>query len=828
MLSVGDRLRLADVEDVTVSSEGRFVAYTVRRVRNARQGADAHDAVLQRHIYVASVSGREPPRLLTRGAADAHSPAWHPDSDQLAFVRSVNGTPQIFILSLSGGAPYQLTDVPHGAADPQWDPEGQRVLFASQVPASALRPSTPAAEPSERPGRVPQDTMVTAQPDTLIVLRHAVTLDPVDTLAARPDGGLAPRAQRPPVARLDTLTTTPVDSLAGVMDSLRVRRDTLLQVPPVPTAPDPDGSLLQVRRWLARSPATAPDVLTHPLSGASATASAQPLYQHYFVVSVPPSIARETPERPTPRRVTSGWRTYSDATWLPLGLEIVVSASPPSAKPIDRVAARNLYLVSVRRGSLSRLLYLPGYALRAPRVTPDGTNIAFFARALDDPSAQTEIGLVPLDGRTSPSLISTEFDREPETLQWSPNGWHLYTTAASGGDRPLFRFAPFAQPDSTAQTPRPERLSTSRDSFVVDASMQRPVVPDQLTAAFRHVEAFAVTDATVLYAARSLTQPPEVYSNTVSFQRERRISSLHTAWADARTPPMVDTLKAFGPDSVAVYGRLMQRPTPERMQRPLLVDVATGAPSLDRWHARHVLAARGFAVLVAAPRRTPGYGTALPDTARADAWNRMRDLLALADSAAARPGVDSTRQVLLGHDTGAALAAWTASQADRFRAVILDGGALRGTPPVGTGRDSLRMVRALGGMPWEGPLPPPHAIDSTEAAAFLKAYLPRTADAELPPSVRLQQRTPLTYAHHIRSPLLLMHTQNADGHRIAEQMYRRLKVLRRPVEWVRYPAVTPRASVGPTLDRLLRTYEFAARFTNSVHPSRRPPPPTED
>jgi Tol biopolymer transport system component len=49
-----------------------------------------------------------------------------PDGKQLAFIRYVEEKSQIFILSMEGGEPVQLTTVKYGANNPKWSPDGKK------------------------------------------------------------------------------------------------------------------------------------------------------------------------------------------------------------------------------------------------------------------------------------------------------------------------------------------------------------------------------------------------------------------------------------------------------------------------------------------------------------------------------------------------------------------------------------------------------------------------------------------------------------------------------------------------------------------------------
>jgi Tol biopolymer transport system component len=56
-----------------------------------------------------------------------------PDGKQLAFTRYVEEKSQIFILSMEGGEPVQLTTVKYGANNPKWSPDGKKILFSSSI-----------------------------------------------------------------------------------------------------------------------------------------------------------------------------------------------------------------------------------------------------------------------------------------------------------------------------------------------------------------------------------------------------------------------------------------------------------------------------------------------------------------------------------------------------------------------------------------------------------------------------------------------------------------------------------------------------------------------
>ncbi len=125
------------VADPQISADGSQVAFV-------RVTADEKRDVYDTDIWVVSADGREVPRQVTRGTADS-SPRWSPDGRQLAFVRSAQRDgrpqpPQVFVLTLRGGEPRQITDIARGAGSPAWSPDGRTIAFTSTARAEDLSP----------------------------------------------------------------------------------------------------------------------------------------------------------------------------------------------------------------------------------------------------------------------------------------------------------------------------------------------------------------------------------------------------------------------------------------------------------------------------------------------------------------------------------------------------------------------------------------------------------------------------------------------------------------------------------------------------------------
>lgn len=840
-LKASDVRKIQTIDEVVLSPSGRNVAYVVHRAAASESTAQADRS----HLYVVPSTGRDDPHLLTRSARGATQPAWHPDGDQIAFVRPVDGTPQVFILSLSGGEPYQLTDFAHGATDPSWSPNGDRLLFSSALPAAALHHRSTRRHPSPRPARAPRDTVRRGTSETVLVLRRERTFEPVDTLTLDADGRLrlpadTGRTLRPPTdvavsdslpsLRLDSLRALSSDSLRTVFRRLRLLPDTTTVSVPPDTAAAPDGDLLQRRRWLAQQSSRTAQVHTRSAALNAPDRSSQVSYQHYFVVDVPEGIDTRTPPRPQPRPVTTGYRSFQSSTWLPGGSQILVSAPSPRPDTLD-APAKNLYLVDVGSSLTQRLLQIDGYSLSSPTLTDDGSTVAFRARPLAAPSYEhNEIGLFELDGRSSPTLITTKLDRNVQTARWSPDGWYLYVTANTGGGRSLYRFAPFAQDDTSAAAPARGRTSlqdefkTSRDTFVLDSSMVDPTAYDRGTAPNRFVRAVDVTDSKVVYAMATPKNPSELYANTVSFNNEKRLSAHNTNWTRRRYFPTSQRVSAWN-DGFRVPGRLtLPSSHKDTSQTPLAVLLRGGPPPLaassyrSAWTERQYLVEQGYGVLEVWPRGSEGFGEAYKRHNFQD-WGSgpASDVIALTDSVLARHWANTPPQVLAGRAYGGTLAAWLVAHTDRFDAAAAQSGVYALDAFYGESKTGTLLLDQFGGPPWSEALPAQSPV--LRPRPLLNTGLLPPLDTTQSPKTALRRSAPLSKAHQIDTPLLLMHgaTDSVVSPTQTERLYRRLEALNTPVEYVRYPRAghsLRTASPLQRMDRLVRLSEFFARYVS--------------
>ncbi len=139
------------IESFDLSPDGESLVYARRTVE---RGA------YRSHLWIAPWAGGRA-RRLTDGPVRDGTPAISPDGRRVAFVRGpadvagkrgATGEPQIWIVALEGGQPWQLTRLAHGAGAPGWSPDGTRIalLAAGGAPLFVVGREVKGRQPTAR------------------------------------------------------------------------------------------------------------------------------------------------------------------------------------------------------------------------------------------------------------------------------------------------------------------------------------------------------------------------------------------------------------------------------------------------------------------------------------------------------------------------------------------------------------------------------------------------------------------------------------------------------------------------------------------------------
>jgi dipeptidyl aminopeptidase/acylaminoacyl peptidase len=142
-------------------------------------------------------------------------------------------------------------------------------------------------------------------------------------------------------------------------------------------------------------------------------------------------------------------------------------------------------------------------------------------------------------------------------------------------------------------------------------------------------------------------------------------------------PGVVERLTAWAGDGTEI-GSWLVRPADASADHPApLVVWVHGGPlgSWNGWHWRwnpHLLAARGYAVLLPDPALSTGYGQRMVDRGWND-WGGApyEDVTAAVDAALAeRADLDGAQTALMGGSYGGYMANWVAGHTERYRAIV--------------------------------------------------------------------------------------------------------------------------------------------------------------
>jgi dipeptidyl aminopeptidase/acylaminoacyl peptidase len=266
-------------------------------------------------------------------------------------------------------------------------------------------------------------------------------------------------------------------------------------------------------------------------------------------------------------------------------------------------------------------------------------------------------------------------------------------------------------------------------------------------------------------------EPGDIYTLTIGPDggagatpaEPRRLTSVNQALLEEMRLAEPEELRATAPDGQEIHGWLLrpQEAVPGS-RSPLILEIH-GGPHTQYghvfFHEIQWLAARGYCVLYTNPRGSKGYGEAFTAGVRGR-WGEadFGDLMAMVDAAVARGGVDPQRLGVTGGSYGGFMTNWVVSHTDRFRAAVTQRSVTNLMSMAGTCDFAFDDHNYFDANAWDDP------------AGYLRL-------------------SPLTYAAHVHTPLLILHSEGDLRCPIeqAEQWYAALKRLGCEVEFVRFP-----------------------------------------
>jgi dipeptidyl aminopeptidase/acylaminoacyl peptidase len=468
-----------------------------------------------------------------------------------------------------------------------------------------------------------------------------------------------------------------------------------------------------------------------------------------------------------PRRLTNNVADYGAPVWSKSGRHLITSRSynPDADEPARQ---RNLYLIEVESGIERRIKDDENnYYDAIP--SQDGNWLA--AHRMNRPSVDDLIRftLIPLEGGEFIDL-NLELDRPIEQSDWTSDD-KLVVVVATQGRHEIHQLDPHSK------------------TFT-------PIVADDQTI-------FALNlgnDGSIAYVAGTAMHPDELFYKPAD-GAPRQMTTVNQGFLDEVR--VLETHEICYPNKSGneIQGWYILPPDYEAGKKyPLALNIHGGprgmwSPATHAiWHEWQTHAAEGYVVFYCNPRGSEGYGEQ-HIKALNTAWGdvAMEDIMAGVDLLIEKGIVDENRMALSGGSYGGYMTAWIIGHTDRFKVACSQRGVYNLISMYGTTDIPFFIGGWFDSLPW--------------------------LDVD-----KFWQHSPLAYAHNIKTPLLILHSEN-DFRVPIEQGEQLFAWIRRatdtPVKMIRFPREGHELSrSGEPEHRMRRLREMMNWFNTYIQPEK--------
>lgn len=528
------------------------------------------------------------------------------------------------------------------------------------------------------------------------------------------------------------------------------------------TKSDMDGDLTELRAWLGKNASkNDPRVIDRVNFLGENGLSTDIRFRHLAVIE----LASKKSES-----LTSGYQSFGSATWSPDGTYVLASSLASDEHP-DDIQDSDLYKINLANKAVSVFLKKENYRFTGAEFSPDGKLIMISGQQTEDRAFnQSLIGTVKPDG-TGLTWFTEELDRRVGGAKWAADSKSIFFSGANEGGIALYRAT----------------ISNGKVSKVISGPVG--------------IESFDLLGDQLVYSKTQVSNPSELYFSTSEGKNEKQLTQYNTTWLADRWVSKPEA-HHFEQDGFGVdYWVMPPYGLKEGEKYPTLLEMHGGPTAMwgpgesSMWHEFQVLAGRGYGIVYANPRGSGGYGKAFQKGNYQD-WGDgpAKDVLTALDKAGEEYSwIDKDQLVLTGGSYAGYLAAWIVGHDNRFKAALAQRGVYELTFFMGEG-NAWRLVPNYFGYPWE------------EGVKEILAY-----------------NSPQTYVQNIETPLMIFHGDSdlRTGVRQSELLYKSLKILGKPVEYIRYPneghELSRSGAVHRRLDRIGRIVEFFERYV--THPN---------
>ena len=524
--------------------------------------------------------------------------------------------------------------------------------------------------------------------------------------------------------------------------------------------PNPNGNVTEIRAYLDSNVLDKKAIVLNRLNFQNESIiSAEMSFNQFFVINA----AKDA----EPVLITKGFYRYNNADFTADGKQIIFSGDVDSLESPDRSLETELFLADSDGGNFKMILGEKGKTYNSATLSPSGKWLAFLYGTTSFVSVPS-LAVMPFNG-SAKDIITIPFDRSKTNLTWSQDEKYLYFIAAANGGTPLHRV--------NMATKKVEVLSG------FDAG----------------ITSYDIKNNTIVFSKTQVTNPSELFIADAGLKNEKKLSNFND-WVLTKKLSLPQK-KTFTNNKGMPVEYWVMKPTNYQQGKtyPLLLEMHGGPAAMwgpgeaGMWHEFQYFCGKGYGIVYSNPRGSGGYGL---DFLRANLndWGAgpASDVLTALDKTVAEGWADTGRLLITGGSYAGYLAAWIISHDKRFKAACAQRGVYDLSTFFGEGNAWRLVPNYFGGYPWE----------------------PKVKEI-------LVRESPITYVQNITTPFIIFHGANdrRTGFVQGEMMFRSLKFLGRPVEYVIHPGATHEITRSgdnrQRLDQMLRTYEFFERWINT-------------
>ena len=521
---------------------------------------------------------------------------------------------------------------------------------------------------------------------------------------------------------------------------------------------DPDGNIEEIRAYLDNNAIDRKAKVADKLNFQDEMDINADISFNYFFIT-------DVKQDAKPIAITKGFYRFNFVDFTPDGRQLILGGDVDSLQHPDRSLESEIFIANTDGGDLRLLLGGEGKNYNSPRISPSGKWLAFQYGNTSFVSVPT-LAIMQLN-ETAKTIIDIPFDRTKGNITWSNDEKYIYFSAQSNGGQPIFR----------------AEVATKK--------------VEQLTDYNSGISSFDVVNDKLVFVKTEVANPYELYLADAAGKNQQRISSYNTEWIATKKLSMPEKHTFKNEKGMEVEYWVMKPTNYEAGKKyPVVLNIHGGPSAMwgpgesSMWHEFQYFCSKGYGVVYCNPRGSGGYGLNFL-RGNVNDWGTgpTKDVLTALDKAVAEGWADTSKLAVTGGSYAGYLVAWIIAHDNRFKAACSQRGVYDLATFFGEGNAWRLVPNYFGGYPWE---PATKAI--------------------------LERESPINYVQNITTPYIIFHGDNdrRTGFVQSEMMFRSLKALGRPVEYVRHPGgtheLTRSGNNRQRIDQMLRTFEFFNRY----------------